>query len=91
LKHYVYVLRSIPTGRYYIGKTSDPVRQLHERNSKEGPFASSFQPWELIVLEEFDDDSGAAQRQAFLKSRAGIQERKLLIDRAQTARLAERP
>ena len=46
LKHFVYVLRSIPSGRHYIGKTSDPVRRLNEHNTKKGRWTSGFQPWE---------------------------------------------
>jgi len=83
--------RSIPTGRHYIGKTFDPARRLHEHNTKKGRWTSSFQPWQLIALEEFEDARAAGKREAFLKSRPGIEERTRLIERALTAQLAEHP
>jgi predicted GIY-YIG superfamily endonuclease len=50
LKYFVYVLRSIPSGRHYIGRTSDPVRRLHEHNTKKKRWTSAFQPWSLSLL-----------------------------------------
>jgi putative endonuclease len=91
LKHFVYVLRSIPSGRHYIGRTSDPVRRLNEHNTKKGRWTSAFQPWELIALEEFEDAKGASARESFLKSWAGIAERRRLIEAAEISRLVERP
>ena len=44
LKWFVYVLRSIPTGRHYIGMTSDVEERLYEHNTKKGRWTSSFQP-----------------------------------------------
>jgi putative endonuclease len=79
LKWFVYVLRSIPAGRHYIGMSSDVDRRLHEHNTKKGRWTSSFQPWEVIALEEFGSRGEAARRESFLKSRAGITERQRLF------------
>ena len=75
MKYYVYVLRSIPTGRQYAGVTSGLQRRLTEHNTKTGRWTSAFKPWELIAFEEFEDRKAAFGREAFLKSREGIPER----------------
>ena len=75
MQWFVYVLRSIPTGRHYIGMSSDVERRLQEHNTKTGRWTSSFKPWELIALEEFGSRSEAGNRERFLKSRAGLAER----------------
>jgi len=91
LKWFVYVLRSIPTGRHYIGATSDVERRLHEHNTKKGRWTSSFQPWELIALEELANRGDAMARESFLKSRAGIAERRRLFERLTGSEAVERP
>ena len=91
LKWFVYVLRSVPTGRHYIGATSDVERRLHEHNTKKGRWTSSFQPWELIALEELANRGDAMTRESFLKSRAGIAERKRLFEQLVGIEAVERP
>ena len=81
LKYFVYVLRSVPTGRHYIGIAADVAKRLQEHNSKSGRWTSAFKPWELAVTEEHADRSLAAKRERFLKSRAGIAARKELMGR----------
>jgi putative endonuclease len=91
LKWYVYVLRSIPTGRHYIGMTSDVERRVHEHNTRNGRWSSSYKPWEMIATEEFGNRGEAAKREAFLKSRKGIAARQLLFEQFSRAELVERP
>jgi putative endonuclease len=75
LKYFVYVLRSVPTGRYYIGMTGDPERRLQEHNSRNGRWTSSGKPWKLLGSEEYPNRGGAAVREAFLKIRRGMRQR----------------
>jgi len=75
LKFYVYVLRSVPTGRHYIGSTADVARRLDEHNTRNGRWTSPFKPWKLVATEEFETREQARSREAFLKSRAGISDR----------------
>jgi len=79
LKYFLYVLRSVPAGKYYIGIAADVAKRLHEHNTKRGRWTSAFQPWELFGTEEYPDRATAARRERFLKSRAGIQARKELM------------
>jgi putative endonuclease len=71
----VYVLRSIPTDKHYIGMTADVDRRLAEHNSKTGRWTSTFQLWELLATERYSDRASALARERFLKSRNGIAER----------------
>jgi predicted GIY-YIG superfamily endonuclease len=71
--------------------SSDVERRLEEHNTKTGRWTSSFKPWELIALEEFPTRSEAAHREAFLKSRAGIAERRRLFQQWAGVGLVERP
>ena len=72
LKYWLYVLRSRPTGKHYIGIAANVVRRLEEHNAKNGRWTSSFKPWELVVTEEYADRASAARRERFLKSREGM-------------------
>jgi putative endonuclease len=76
LKYFLYVLRSVPTGKHYIGIAADVAKRLHEHNTKNGRWTSSYKPWELIAVEEYPDRPAASRRERFLKSREGISARK---------------
>jgi putative endonuclease len=73
------VLRSVPTGKHYIGIAADVENRLHQHNTKSGRWTSAYQPWELLGSEEYADGASASRRERFLKSRAGIGERQELI------------
>ena len=73
LKYFVYVLRSVSSRKHYIGIAADVERRLDEHNTKSGRWTSSFKPWELVAREEHPHRRSAAQRERFLKSRAGIE------------------
>jgi putative endonuclease len=90
MKYFVYVLRSVPTGRHYIGVTADPERRLAEHNTKSKRWTSAFKPWELVLTEEYKDCRSACAREAFLKSRQGIPERRELFSRVEQFRGADR-
>jgi putative endonuclease len=80
LKYWVYVLRSLPTGKSYIGIAADVAKRLQEHNSKNGRWTSAYKPWALVATEEFSDRASAARKERFLKSRAGIQARRELVE-----------
>jgi putative endonuclease len=87
----MYVLRSIGTGAHYIGMTSDIHRRLQEHNSKSGRWTSSRKPWELAGVEEFADRKSALARERYLKSKAGIAERRELFDRFDQGTIERKP
>ena len=65
---YVYVLRSVRTGRYYIGSTHDVGRRLAEHNRGKSASTKGFRPWELAHSEQFEHLAQARQREAYLKA-----------------------
>jgi putative endonuclease len=74
------VLRSIPTGKHYIGIAADVERRLIEHNTKTGRWTSAFKPWWIVATEEYTDRAAASRRERFLKSREGIMARRQLIE-----------
>jgi putative endonuclease len=78
LKYFLYVLRSIPSGKHYIGIAADVQARLDEHNTKSGRWTSAYKPWELIATEEFANRALAARRERYLKSREGIAAREEL-------------
>ena len=79
LAYFLYVLRSVPSGKHYIGIAADVEKRLIEHNTKNTRWTSSYQAWEVVATEEFPDRASAARRERYLKSRAGIQARKDLV------------
>jgi putative endonuclease len=79
LKYFLYVLRSVPTGKYYVGIAADVETRLAEHNSRSGRWTSRYKPWVVITTEEYANRSQAARRERFLKSREGIAARRELI------------
>ena len=77
----MYGLRSIPTGRHYIGSTADLAGRLDEHNTRTGRWTSAFKPWGIVDTEEFETRRKACNSEAFLEGRQGISERLRLIGR----------
>ena len=76
---YVYILRSLKSGRLYIGHTSDLQRRLAEHNEgRGGQFTRQNGPWQLRYSEVHMDRTSAVKRELFLKSVEGSQEKKRL-------------
>ena len=69
----VYVLRSLRSGRHYVGFTSRRVGERlaeHNRGYPKG-WSSRNRPFELIHEEAYDSESDARARERFLKSGRG--------------------
>jgi putative endonuclease len=65
---YVYILRSVNNGRYYIGCTEDLGRRLREHNDGKGSSTKAFRPWELAHSQYFNTLTQARQRESYLKA-----------------------
>ncbi len=62
-KWYVYILRSLKDGGYYIGHTSDLERRLEYHNSGKQRSTRHRTPFELVYYEEFTSRSEAVRRE----------------------------
>jgi putative endonuclease len=68
---FVYVIRSIETGRFYTGMTENLERRLKEHNQGKTKSTKAYAPWELVYKESVDSRLAARQREKWLKSGVG--------------------
>jgi len=64
---YVYLLRSLKTGKFYLGWTTDLIRRLKEHNSGVSFHTKSRGPWELLDYETYANKEQAKERESTLK------------------------
>jgi len=75
----VYVIKSISSGRYYIGVTSDFTQRLRHHNSGANRSTRGRGPWELVYQEIFQDKKESWLRERQIKSYKGGEAFKKLI------------
>ena len=76
---YVYVLCSLPTGRLYVGFTSDLTQRLGQHNEGLTKSTRNRGPWELVYQEESASKREALSRERFLKTGQGREYLKRLL------------
>ncbi len=76
MKHFVYVLYSSESERFYVGMSSNVRRRLKQHNSGLVKSTKAFKPWEIQYTEKFDTRVEARKREKYLKSAAGRRWRK---------------
>jgi putative endonuclease len=70
--YHVYVLRSLKSGKRYVGITSVGLeKRLEAHASGSTAWTRAHKPFELVRVEEFESKSLALKREKFLKSGAG--------------------
>ncbi len=77
--YFVYVLRSLTTGRHYVGFTSDLVQRLGQHNQGITKSTKNRGPWELVHQEFLATRGEAMKRERFLKSGQGREELKHIL------------
>ena len=65
--YHIYILRSIPTGRYYVGSTSDIDQRLIKHNKGYSKATKPYVPWELVHVESYASKSDAIKREYEIK------------------------
>lgn len=50
---FLYVLRSLKSGRYYVGSSEDPSFKLNKHNQGKADSTKAYCPWEIVCLEEY--------------------------------------
>lgn len=71
LMYYVYILKSLVAGTYYVGSTNNIERRLLEHNSGKTSSLKSKRPLILIYKENFPTQIGARKREKVIKSYKG--------------------
>ena len=68
MSHFVYVLRSLKSGRRYIGSTSDLTKRLQNHNAGKVRSTKFYRPYEIIYREVFPTKTEALKREKFFKT-----------------------
>ena len=63
----VYILKSISTGRYYVGSTQHPARRLAKHNAGHPYATKAYRRWKVVHLEEYPSRSDAIRREYEIK------------------------
>lgn len=69
--YYVYFLKSIRDGRYYVGKTEDLRRRFKEHNDGRVSSTKNRLPFELVYYEASRNSKDANARELYLKTAWG--------------------
>ncbi|KKQ27795.1 MAG: Excinuclease ABC subunit C [Candidatus Magasanikbacteria bacterium GW2011_GWC2_37_14] len=77
--HYVYILKSVKSGKLYKGFTNDLKRRIKEHNLGNSEFTSNNGPWKLVYYEAFLSKKDAQQEEIFLKTGKGRERIKYLL------------
>ncbi|MBI1971570.1 MAG: GIY-YIG nuclease family protein [Candidatus Wildermuthbacteria bacterium] len=65
---FLYILKSIEHGNYYIGITQDLENRLRKHNRGQVFSTRSRRPWDVIHKEYYNTRSAAFHREKYLKS-----------------------
>jgi len=74
---YVYILKSLKDGSYYIGYTQDIESRISKHNLSNKGYSATKKPWILVYSEKFENKTLAIKRENFLKA----QKSKVFIER----------
>jgi len=77
---YVYVIRSLKSGKKYVGSTSrTPEERLREHNAGIDPWTNRHRPVELIYFESIKNMDLARKREKYFKTGKGRKVLELLL------------
>jgi putative endonuclease len=66
--HFVYILKSLKDGRYYIGSTHDVGLRLQQHNAGRQAATRYRRPFELVYVESHSEAAAAHKRELYIKS-----------------------
>jgi putative endonuclease len=65
--YYVYIIKSLKSGKIYTGITKNPEKRLREHNKGDSKFTKVHRPWILVYKEFVGDRKEARLREKELK------------------------
>jgi len=68
MAHYVYILKSQATGRYYVGSSANPDQRLRDHNTKPKGFTARHRPWAMVFLQDLGTKASAQAAERKIKS-----------------------
>lgn len=78
MKHYVYIIYSLSSDKYYKGYSLSPEKRLEQHNNGESRYTKNFTPWKLVYLESFVTKTEALKREKSLKKYSKLQIKELI-------------
>lgn len=69
---FVYILRSLTDGSYYVGCTEDLNFRFNEHNNKRSKYSASKAPWELVWYGAFTNKIKAYRFERYMKEGSGF-------------------
>ncbi|OGV00512.1 MAG: excinuclease ABC subunit C [Ignavibacteria bacterium RIFOXYA2_FULL_37_17] len=66
--HYLYILQSKSSSKFYVGISDNPKRRLEFHNTIEKGFTSRYRPWEIVFLKEYVSKKEALLTESKIKS-----------------------
>jgi len=88
--YYVYILKSLKNGRYYVGYTNNLEKRLIQHNSGKTVGNKYWGPFELIYKEEYNGPTKARKREFYIKRQKSKHFIEDLVNGA-VVQLGERP
>lgn len=67
LMYFVYILKSLKNGEFYIGYTANPNERLKEHNSGLSKHTKKYLPWKYVYIEGYANKEDAQDREIKLK------------------------
>jgi predicted GIY-YIG superfamily endonuclease len=65
--YYVYIIKSLKSGKIYTGISKNPEKRLREHNKGDSKFTKGHRPWVLVYKEFVGDRRKARLREKELK------------------------
>jgi putative endonuclease len=78
----VYILKSLKTGKFYVGQTNNLERRLWEHNLPKSSYDKQHSPFILLYSCKFDNRKQAMKVERFYKTGDGRKKIKHLVDNA---------
>ena len=78
--YYLYIIKSLKIGKFYIGVTKDLKKRLKDHNWGRTKSTKPFRPWKLVYVEKFLNKNEAFKREFYLKSRKGYLDKKAILN-----------
>jgi len=69
--YFVYILKSLVTGKYYFGLTTDIEKRLAYHNKGTVPSTKLARPWKIVWYGAFESKTKAESFEKYLKSGSG--------------------
>lgn len=67
MSHFVYILQSEDSGRFYVGRSKNLERRLEHHNTTSTGFTSRYRPWILVFTQEFPTKEEAVAAEQLIK------------------------